>query len=172
MSFKIPFGLLPGAWGLKGTVREMAKAEYELTGEAKERRLAELRYNKDSIEYKKRMLEIDFEFEHISQFEFEKQAATLHGVPWFQPIDVRYERLPGGSGRFHFEYDWNDLHIEELRKQGYEGYTEEEIIENWLIESARQVLPDPYSITEQEDVDRQPTRATRKRSRGGKTEYS
>ena len=39
---KLPFGMLPGHWGLKGKTREIARAEYELTGYELERKLLDL----------------------------------------------------------------------------------------------------------------------------------
>ena len=52
---KLPFGTLPGHWGLKGKTREIAKAEYELEGYALELQL--LLIKKDELsedEYLKR----------------------------------------------------------------------------------------------------------------------
>ena len=43
-TFKIPFGYLPGHWGLKGRTREIAQAEYELTGLELDLRLAEINH--------------------------------------------------------------------------------------------------------------------------------
>ena len=43
--FKLPFGVLPGHWGLAGKTREIAKAEYELEGFELKKEL--LRLNED-----------------------------------------------------------------------------------------------------------------------------
>jgi hypothetical protein len=47
--FKLPFGTLPGHWGLAGKTREIAKAEYELEGYDLEVRLHDLK--KDDMEF-------------------------------------------------------------------------------------------------------------------------
>jgi hypothetical protein len=41
--FKLPFGASPGHWGLKGTTRDIAKAEYELEGYELDMRLLEIK---------------------------------------------------------------------------------------------------------------------------------
>lgn len=41
----LPFGWLPGHWGLSGSMRELAKAEYELEGEELDRRKLEINLN-------------------------------------------------------------------------------------------------------------------------------
>ena len=51
--FKLPFGTLPGHWGLAGKTRERAKAEYELSG----------------LELKKELLRIDEDMYTAKQFQ-------------------------------------------------------------------------------------------------------
>ena len=46
--FKIPFNWMPGSFGLKGRTRDIAQAEYELTGYELERRLLDIK--KDDLE--------------------------------------------------------------------------------------------------------------------------
>lgn len=57
---KLPFGWLPGHWGLKGTTRAIAKAEYELTGYDLDIELAKIKFkdepNKLGSEYDRIML--------------------------------------------------------------------------------------------------------------------
>lgn len=65
---KLPFGFLPGHWGLKGKTREIAKAEYELEGYELKKRLLEI--NADEItekEFAKKVIDIDFEFGKIDK---------------------------------------------------------------------------------------------------------
>lgn len=59
----IPFALTPAGIGLKGKDREKAQAYYELTGVELHRKLCEIDFEKDSPEYRKRMKEIDIEFD-------------------------------------------------------------------------------------------------------------
>lgn len=166
---KIPFEWWPGSWGLAGLSKEIAKAEYELEGEELERKLAQLKMDVNSSEYAKKCLEIDLKYNKIDDVEYEKQSSTLDNRAWFKIIDVDYIRTPQG-GRFAFEYDWNEQHIEDLKNQGYVGYSDEDIIEQWLNDCARQVIP---NITDLVDDEKPTPRKAQKKARGGgQTEYS
>jgi len=77
--FKLPFGTLPGHWGLKGKTKEIAKAEYELTGYELKKRLLELKRDDfvDPDEYTKRMWDIELEYNKIDQKTYYRQVITL-----------------------------------------------------------------------------------------------
>lgn len=66
----IPFGLMPGHWGLKGKTREMARAEYELQGLELDLRLAEI--NHDDIKLQN-MAKLDARLKHkdIELYEYD-----------------------------------------------------------------------------------------------------
>lgn len=72
----IPFGWLPGHWGLKGTTREIARAEYELDGVELEIRLAEIR-NKDQKERERETLSILLKHEKISTEDYDRRINDL-----------------------------------------------------------------------------------------------
>ena len=55
---KIPFGLLPGSWGLTGKTRKIAEAEYYYSGYQLEVELA-LINNENDFDKSKAILEID-----------------------------------------------------------------------------------------------------------------
>ena len=68
--FKLPFGVLPGHWGLAGKTREIAKAEYELEGYELEKKLLSLREEElDPKEYNKRMIDLEFKHGRITKQE-------------------------------------------------------------------------------------------------------
>lgn len=68
--FKLPFGVLPGHWGLKGKTREIAKAEYELTGYELEKKLLSLKEaDLNPNEYNKRMIDLEFKHGRITKQE-------------------------------------------------------------------------------------------------------
>lgn len=74
---KLPFGWLPGHWGLKGKTRERAKAEYELTGYELELKLLEL---EDNIEYpavEKKRLDILHKHGRISSADYLQKLVDL-----------------------------------------------------------------------------------------------
>lgn len=81
--FKIPFGWLPGHWGLKGPVREEAKIYYEIS-DPKERELAliELKYknlnDEKSLKNKKlEILNVRKKYNEVDDFEYEIQKVEL-----------------------------------------------------------------------------------------------
>lgn len=78
---KLPFGWLPGTWGLKGKTREIAKAEYELEGYELDRKLAELN-NDDPVKRSVEITKIDAKHNKISQYDCDISIAekTLTGV--------------------------------------------------------------------------------------------
>lgn len=68
-----PFGTLPGHWGLKGTTREIAKAEYELTGFELKKRLLEIKESDFPIDvYQKKMLDLNLEYNKITKEEYDR----------------------------------------------------------------------------------------------------
>jgi len=70
---KLKFGILPGHWGLAGKSREIARAEYELTGYAREIRLLEI--NKEEYEteaYLKKVWDIDLKYNKITQAQYHR----------------------------------------------------------------------------------------------------
>lgn len=72
----IPFGWMPGHWGLKGTTREIAQAEYELSGIDLELRLAEIKIT-DAAALKRETLAIRRRHDKISVEEFEDEMTEL-----------------------------------------------------------------------------------------------
>ncbi len=73
---KIPFSWLPASWGLKGTTRQIAEAEYYLNGEALERALVDINEN-DIIERQYLNLDIDLKYEHITAYDHAVLAAKI-----------------------------------------------------------------------------------------------
>jgi len=66
----IPFSWHPFAWGMAGKTREIAKAEYELTGYELEKKLLSLKEDElESKEYNKRMIDLEFKYNRITKQE-------------------------------------------------------------------------------------------------------
>jgi hypothetical protein len=75
---KLPFGTLPGHWGLAGKSREIAKAEYEL--EDFDRYLKILEIRKDEYrpeEYEEKILDLNFFWKRITKEEYDRALAEL-----------------------------------------------------------------------------------------------
>lgn len=73
---RLPFRLFPGSWGLYGDAYLEAKAHYELSGEALDRCLLEIRA-KDEIELRRGMLDIDLRYRCITSYEYATSLAKL-----------------------------------------------------------------------------------------------
>jgi len=93
-----------------------------------------------------------------------KEQATVDGLPYVTvikvDIDVNTPRL--GS----FEIDWNSYFVDMLRKHGYVGKTDEQIVDQWFTDLCRNVVLETY---EQEQAD-PAARVTKKDLGNGRTE--
>jgi hypothetical protein len=75
---KIPFEWMPGSWGLKGRTREIAQAEYELTGFDLAHRLLQLKEpDLDEVDYASQMIELRYKYKKIDEAEYHKALAAL-----------------------------------------------------------------------------------------------
>lgn len=176
---KIPFGWMPGHWGLKGSTRDRARAEYELTGYELERALyiidnpyksqeeinrylldLELKYEKiTKEEYNQRLvdfikdekqanlarLELEYRTGSISETEYSKRTATIKGEPWVTVLNMNF----GGKNSLEgsFELDWNDQFVERLRSEGYQGPTNESIVNQWFMEICKNIALEEFDGT-------------------------
>lgn len=81
----IPFWMYPFSWGLKGKTRDIAQAEYELTGKALAKRLLEInRSELSEKEYKTKELNIKLSYGDIDKHQYDLRIADL--------IDDQHER--------------------------------------------------------------------------------
>ncbi len=74
----LPFGTLPGHWGLAGRTREIAKAEYELDGYELQERLLEI--DKEVLGeqvFTEKLLDLKLKFSKISVNEYNRATADL-----------------------------------------------------------------------------------------------
>lgn len=69
-----------------------------------------------------------------------KERATAKGEPWVAVLDTRVNKDNVRNG--FFELDWNEFFITELKKvgYGYDGDPEEEIVDRWFRDLARNML--------------------------------
>lgn len=76
--FKIPFEWLPGSWGLKGKTREIAKAEYELTGYDLERQLLVISESDlDKKDYARKHIELEYKYGRYTEQQYHRNLAEL-----------------------------------------------------------------------------------------------
>ena len=60
----------------------------------------------------------------------EKDQATARKEPYIKVLETKVDRSNPSDG--YFELDWNSYFIDDLRKAGYTGSTDEEIVDKWF----------------------------------------
>ena len=72
----------------------------------------------------------------------EKELATEAGEPWVTVL--RMELNEGSLEQGAFELDWNDLFVAKLVRAGYQGKTDNDIVDNWFQDVCRNVVLESY----------------------------
>lgn len=73
----IPFSMLPGSWGLRGKSRQIAEAEYLYEGYDLEIKLAEIEHSSDKNKLKRAVLDIDFKYNKIDQYQYDSEVIAF-----------------------------------------------------------------------------------------------
>ena len=60
----------------------------------------------------------------------DKEKATKNKEPWIQVLTTHVDKTNPKNG--FFELDWNDEFVNMLKQSGYEGQSEEEIVDRWF----------------------------------------
>lgn len=71
-----------------------------------------------------------------------KEQATKNKEPWIDILSVEIDKEHPNFGSF--EFDWNDFFIINLRKNGYPGKSDEDVVDNWFRDVCRNVLMETY----------------------------
>jgi len=80
-------------------------------------------------------LELDKKYGKLTEKEFDKAVYSLGGRPWVDVVESKYEDGDKSDG-FMFELDWNEAFIKMLRSEGYNGATDEAVVEQWFEDKA------------------------------------
>jgi len=97
-----------------------------------------------------------------------KELATETGEPWVEVIGIDIDKDNPGAGSF--ELDWNDKFVANLIRAGYQGKTDQDIVDNWFRSVCQNVVMENY---EQEQADPDNRLSDRRRDLGnGRTEVS
>ena len=156
----IPFSWLPGHWGMNGKMRDVAQAEYELSGEDLERRMVEINIGeKSDVDVTIATLNIDAKYGKINEQELEKETATAKNEPW---VTIKTLETDPGNPRYGgVELDWNDAFVANLEKHGYGPSPEQDdVVNEWFNDLCRNIALDAYDgvgdleerITNEEDI--------------------
>ena len=96
-----------------------------------------------------------------------KELATERDEPWVEVLSMDIDKDNPGNGAF--ELDWNDKFLSNLIRAGYQGKTDQDIVDNWFKSVCRNVIQENF---EQEQADPE-IRACNRRDLGdGRTEVS
>ena len=72
----------------------------------------------------------------------EKEIATAKGEPWVSVLSMELEKENMDRGAF--ELDWNDLFVAKLIRSGYQGKTDNDIVDNWFQDVCRNIVMESY----------------------------
>ncbi len=64
-----------------------------------------------------------------------KEKATARGEPFVEVIKVNFDKDAPADG--YFELEWNEIFVEQLRRAGYQGQSQEEIVDSWFTQLCR-----------------------------------
>ena len=76
----------------------------------------------------------------------EKEMATARKEPFIRVVDTQFD--PKNPANGYFELDWNSFFIDELKKAGYNGASEEEIVDKWFRAICQNVVSESNSNQE------------------------
>jgi hypothetical protein len=96
-----------------------------------------------------------------------KELATEAGEPWVEVLGIDIDKDNPGAGSF--ELDWNDKFVANLVRAGYQGKTDQDIVDNWFRSVCQNVVLENYE-QEQADPDNRPK--NRRDLGNGRTEVS
>jgi hypothetical protein len=96
-----------------------------------------------------------------------KALATEASEPWVEVISMEIDKNNPGAG--NFELDWNDKFVANLIRAGYQGKTDQDIVDNWFRSVCQNVVMENYE-QEQADPDNRPN--NRRDLGNGRTEVS
>ena len=91
----------------------------------------DLEYEKNSLEFNLALNEVEFHHGNITENERDKNAATFKGEPFVKVINSSFDPSKGMDGVF-FELDWNDKWIELLKSHGYQGFSDDQLVDQWF----------------------------------------
>lgn len=98
----------------------------------------DMQQDKTTDEYRLLELRMKFLNGEISDNAYAKEIATMNNEPWITYINCELDESEAGVG-FSFEFDWNDAFISKLKQNGYEGVSDEDIVEKWYADLAKAV---------------------------------
>lgn len=107
----------------------LSQVQYEL-------RLNEINFVDDPEKLKLNKLDIMYRNNEMSKHEYHKEKFELEGKPYIYVKDSSFEYREDdeGNGSFDFgiEFEYNQSLIKQLKRQGFSGRNDDEIIDEWI----------------------------------------
>lgn len=72
----------------------------------------------------------------------DKEIATENNEPWVSVLNMELEKDTLDRGAF--ELDWNDLFVAKLVRAGYQGKTDNDIVDNWFQDVCRNIVLESF----------------------------
>ena len=85
---------------------------------------------KNKVKQEELRAELAFKHDKIDAGERDKRVATANDEPYIKVLQVDFESTQPNVGSF--ELDWNDEFVNMLKQHGYQGQTDEEIVDRWF----------------------------------------
>lgn len=171
---KVPFGMLPGHWGLKGRTRDHAKVDHYIT-DAFKNAVGHLMIDYSGEELAKRRVDLELKHNIITQEVYDeamlnfikdedeqkKQALDLAlkrgeitELEYSKEVATR-EGLPWfhidvdyADGELELTTDWNAAYVDMLRGVGYKGVDDGDVIDECVRDFGRKLGSPDDEFTE------------------------
>jgi hypothetical protein len=73
----IPFGWLPGSWGMRGKTRDRAEAEYYFDGHELDSRIVDIDFEVGTKDHSAAKARVDFKHKKTDEFEYDKRIVEI-----------------------------------------------------------------------------------------------
>jgi len=81
-----------------------------------------------------------------------KEQATAEGRPWVNVLGLEFD--PQNPTVGSFELDWNELFVKQLLMSGFQGDTEEQIVDQWFQKICRHVVAETWEQVQADPANR------------------
>ena len=99
----------------------------------------------------------------------EKELATKNNEPYVSVLSMEIDKDNPSDGAF--ELDWNDIFVARLMKAGYQGKTDNDIVDNWFQSVCRNVVMENFE-NEQADPELRKKHESKRDLGNGRSEHS
>ena len=99
-----------------------------------------------------------------------KELADKNKEPYITVLSMEID--PDNPSDGAFELDWNDIFVARLMKAGYQGKTDNDIVDNWFQSVCRNVVMENYEQEQADPEIRQAQKTNRRDLGNGRSEIS